>query len=411
MSDWDVFQRDVLDVLHQYEGFFDFFERVGSLSDDSRPDCFARVTREGKKEIWVLDAKNKPEIDKEDLGRMKAYIRQARSNPIDVGLEISELSDYSFRGIFITNGGADSSEDHEVVQLRSLHQFLQKELLYTDMDRVVRDLSKMAERKQLSQSQARILSRSLEPFRERVSRCMDELEKVESRHSGIELKTPPLTSYDFKVPVDAVMTHEKREKALLFDIPYSYEAVKEVEDKVEEVKQQLDDMEKEVYYAAVNTFKQHSSDYVLQPGEVEKEVRETLGIISRHQVAEMFNPKVRTEKEVSQNAVVVEDAHDLGFKLKVFTRNDTEYQVEAVLPEEAASRVRNAMLNSRKEFGEVTENGFRQSFEVSPELKISHDGGKQSFQEYRDTAKTVFKSAVSPVLGKSVKKVDTENEI
>ena len=411
MTDWDVFQRDVLDVLHQYEGFFDFFERVGSLSDDSRPDCFARITREGKKEVWVLDAKNKPEIDDDDLGRMEAYIEQARSNPIDVGLEIAEISDYSFRGIFITNSGADTNKDHEVIQLRSLHQFLQKELLYTDIDRVVRDLSKMAERKQLSQSQARILSRSLEPFRERVSRCMDELEKVESRHSGIELKKPPLETHDFKVPVDAVMTHEKRDKALLFDIPYSYEAVKEVEDKVEEVKQQLDDIEKEVYYAAVNTFKQHDSNYVLQPEEVEEEVRETLGIISRHEVAEMFSPKVRTEKEVSQNAVVIEDAHDLGFKLKVFTREDTEYQVEAVLPEEAASRVRNAMLNSMKEFGEVTENGFRHSFEVDSELKISHGGGKESFYEYKDTAKTVFQSAVSPVLGKAVKKVDAENEI
>ncbi|MFB6144189.1 MAG: hypothetical protein ABEJ98_02655 [Candidatus Nanohaloarchaea archaeon] len=410
MSDWSVFQRDVLDVLHQYNGFFDFFERVGSLSDDSRPDCFARITRENKKEIWVLDAKNKPEIDGEDLERMEKYIEQTRSNPVDVGLEISEISDYRFRGIFITNGGADSKEDFEVVQLRSLHQFLQKELVYTDMDRVVRDLSKMAERKQLSQSQARILSRSLEPFRKRVKRCMKELERIEKRHTGIELKKPPLSVYDFKVPVDAVMTHENRDKALLFDIPYSYEAVKEVEEKVEEVKTQLDDMGKEVYYAAVNTFKQHSSDYVIQPGEVEKEVRETLGIVSRYEVADMFEPKVRTEREISENAVVVEDRHDLGFKLKVFTRNDTEYQVEAVLPEEAASRVKNAMLNSMKEFGEVTENGFRHSFQVGPDLKISHGGGEESFHEYRDTVKSVFQSSVSPVLGKSVR-VDAEHEI
>ncbi|MFQ3275619.1 MAG: hypothetical protein ACI9LV_001009, partial [Candidatus Nanohaloarchaea archaeon] len=44
MSEWEVFQRDVLDVLRQYEGYFDYFERVGSLSDDSRPDCFGRIS-------------------------------------------------------------------------------------------------------------------------------------------------------------------------------------------------------------------------------------------------------------------------------------------------------------------------------------------------------------------------------
>ena len=407
MSDWDVFQRDVLDVLHQYEGYFDFFERVGSLSDDSRPDCFARITREDKKEIWVLDAKNKPEIDDSDRERMEKYLEMARSNPIDVGLEIKELSGYSFRGIFITNGGADTTQDYEVVQLRSLHQFLQKELLYTNLDKVVRDLSKMAERKQLTQSHARILSRSLETFRKNVNSTVKKLEDTEKRYSGIELKKPPLSVYDFKVPVDAVMTHEKREKALLFDIPYSWEAVKEVEDKVEEVKKQLEDIEKDVYYAAINNFQTLDSEYVIDREKIDQEVRQTLGIISKNEVADMFNPKVRTERNVSENAVVIEDSHGLGFKLKVFTRDDINHQIEAVLPEEAASRVRNAMLNSMREFGEVTENGFKQEIEITPELDVKHGGGKESLQEYRDTVKSVFQSSVSPVLGKAVKKVDT----
>ena len=63
MKDWKVFQQDVLDVLRQYEGYLDFFERVGSLSDRSRPDSVARVSREDKKEVWVLDAKNKDSVD------------------------------------------------------------------------------------------------------------------------------------------------------------------------------------------------------------------------------------------------------------------------------------------------------------------------------------------------------------
>ena len=75
-KDWKVFQTDVLDLLRQYEGFFDSFERVGSLSDNSRPDAFARITREEKKEVWVLDAKNKGEISEEDEERMQKYIDQ-----------------------------------------------------------------------------------------------------------------------------------------------------------------------------------------------------------------------------------------------------------------------------------------------------------------------------------------------
>jgi len=46
---------------------FDFFERVGSLSDDSRPDCFARISREDKKEIWVIDAKTNQSLIMETL--------------------------------------------------------------------------------------------------------------------------------------------------------------------------------------------------------------------------------------------------------------------------------------------------------------------------------------------------------
>jgi len=132
MSNWEVFQRDVLDVLRQYEGFF-LFERVGSLSDDSRPDCFARISREDKKkEIWVIDAKNKPEFDNGDLTRMEKYLNMLKSNPIDIGLEMTELSDYTFRGIFVTSSSSTELDDFETVSFNAFHQFLQSELVYTD---------------------------------------------------------------------------------------------------------------------------------------------------------------------------------------------------------------------------------------------------------------------------------------
>ncbi|MFB6147386.1 MAG: hypothetical protein ABEJ66_00730 [Candidatus Nanohaloarchaea archaeon] len=121
---WEVFQRDVLDALRQYEGYFDFFERVGSLSD-SRPDCFARLTREGKKEIWIVDAKGKEEVEQDDLDRMEKYVEMVRSNPIDVGLELSELAEHDIRGVFVTQGEG-RVEDYEQVPFSRFHQFLQE---------------------------------------------------------------------------------------------------------------------------------------------------------------------------------------------------------------------------------------------------------------------------------------------
>lgn len=403
-EDWHVFQRDVLDVLRQYEGFFDFFERVGSLSDDSRPDCFARVSREDKKEIWVLDAKNKPEINDDDIGRMAKYLEMLKSNPIDIGLEMTELSDYRFRGIFITSSAGDRLEEHETVSFNALHQFLQKELLYSDMDRVVRDVSKMVERKQLSQSQARLLFRSLKPFEDRVNSAIDVLEKVETDYNGLKLKKPPLSEFDYSIPVDAVLVHEKRDRAILFDIPYSWEAVKAVDEKVKEVKKRLEGLDKEVFYAAINTFDPVESDFVLQPEEVEREVMETLGIVSADYIADLYTPKVRTKKTYSNGYIQVEDAHNLGFRLRVQTTDDTTHRVEIDLPEKASSRIKEVMMNSRKEFANVSEGRFQQKLTVTEELEIDYGEAKENLEAFRDSVKSIYQSSVNPVLGKKVKK-------
>lgn len=404
MEEWHVFQRDVLDVLRQYEGYLDFFERVGSLSDDSRPDCFARITRENKKEIWVVDAKNKPEISDEDLQRMDKYVEMLKSNPIDVGLEMDELSDYTFRGVFVTSSSAGRLEDYETVSFNALHQFLQKELIYNDMDKVVRDVSKMVERKQLSQSQARLLFRSLKPFEERINSALEVLEKVEADYRGIEVRKPPLSQFDFTVPVDAVVSHSKREKAFLLDIPYSWEAVKEVEGKVDEVKKRLDGLEKEVYYAAVNTFDPVDSSYVLQPEQVEKEIMETAGVVSADRIADLFTPKIRTEKNYEKDYVEVKDTHGLGFRLRVQTTDDITHRIEADIPEKAASRIKETMMNSQRSFGNVSAGVFQQKIEITEELEVDFGDGKESFEAFQDSVKSIYQSAINPVLSKKVQK-------
>lgn len=406
MSDWEVFQRDVLDVLRQYEGFFDFFERVGSLSDDSRPDCFARISREDKKEIWVIDAKNKPEFNDGDIERMEKYVEMLKSNPIDVSLEMTELSEYSFRGIFVTSSKSTELEDFETVNFNAFHQFLQRELVYTDTDKVVRDVSKMVERKQLSQSQARLLFRSLKPFEERIDYATDALEDLEDKFQGLEVKRPPISQFDFNLPVDAVVTHSSREMAFLFDIPYSWEAVKEVDEKVEEVKSRLNDMDKEVFYAAINTFKTYESEFVMPPEEVEQEIMQTAGLVPVKKIVEIFTPKVRTKTVKKENSIVVKDTHGFGFRLEVRSNDDITHKIKASIPEEGISRMKETMMNSRTDFGNLSKNEFSQKITVTSDLEVEHDGSTESLEAYRDSVKSIFQSSVNPVLSKKVKEVD-----
>lgn len=399
---WEVFQRDVLDVLRQYEGYFDFFERIGSLSD-SRPDCFARLTREDKKEIWIVDAKNKPEIDEDDLGRMEKYVEMVRSNPIDVGLELSELAEHEVRGIFVTDSGDLSLKDFEQVNFPAFHQFLQRELIYTDQDKLVRDVSKMMERRQLSQSQARLLFRSLKPFENRLDGGLDALETLETEFVGIELDRPPISSYDYNIPVDAVMRHEERDQVFLFDIPYSEDAVNEVKEKVSEVKDRLGDLEKPVYYSAINTFSPRDSDYLLQPGEVRREVMETAGIVSPEQILGLFTPKIGTEKSYGDSYTEIVDSAGVGFRARVESYDDVNHRVEVILPEEAINRLKDRFLNSR-EIGEISSNRFRIDIKVTPQLEVDYGDRKEPFSSFRESVKSLYQPAVNPVLGKKVSK-------
>lgn len=407
-EDWDVFQRDVLDVLRQYEGFFDFFERVGSLSDDSRPDCFARISRDDKKEIWVVDAKNKGEVDEEDKSRMRKYVEMLEANPIDAGLEMAEISDYEFRGIFITSSRVEMQE-FESVPFKSLHQFLQKELVYTDTDQVVRKVSKMMERQQLSQSQARLLFRSLKPYENRFEQGMNLLREIGDDYIGLEVKEPPLSSFDHKIPVDAVVTHDERDVAFLFDIPYSWEAVKSVDEKAEEVKQVLEDIDKDVYYAAINTFREHDSDYLIKPEDVEEEIREHAGILSPTALVELFKPKIDLEKEYFDGNIRLK-SENADFRMVVSSENDVKHRVEAVLPEKAAQDLKNSFMNAQQELGSVSGERYTLEFEITEEFGIETPQGEKEFSNFRDTVRSVYRSAVNPVLGKKISRKSTTSQ-
>lgn len=402
-NDWKVFQQDVLDVLRQYEGYFDFFERVGSLSDDSRPDSFARITRDGKKEIWVLDAKNKAEINEDDEQRMEKYLEMAKSNPIDVGLQMSELSEYDFRGVFVTPRERPETS-FEAVKFFELHQFLQKELLYNNTNKLVRDLAKMAERKQLSQNQARLLFRSLKPFEDRLDEAMEKLEELEEKYVGLKLRKPPLSSFDFKVPVDAVLVHEERDKAFLIDIPYSEDEFDGIEEKVGEVKECMSGIDKEVYYTALDTFEGHDSEFVHELREVEEEIQKTAGIVSPEELADLFTPKVSTERSYEEDYIEVKDTEGLGFRLRVQSFDDVSHKVEVLLPEEASSRIKDRMMNSRKEFGTVEEGLLLQEINISDNFQVYISGQEKKLSEYRSDVKSLYHSAVNPVLSNKVKR-------
>jgi uncharacterized protein YfkK (UPF0435 family) len=399
-SDWQVFQSDVLDVFRQYEKYFDHFELVGSLSDDSRPDSFARITREDKKEIWVLDAKRKAEIGGEDMERMEKYVEMIESNPIDVGLELSELADHKVRGIFVTETGDLSPNGFEQVRFSALHAFLQKELVYTDTDKVVRDVAKMMERKQLSHNQARLLFRSIKPLEQHMSKAIQCFESLETDYIGLELEKPPINSYDYNIPVDAMLRHEPRDKVFLIDIPYSQKAVENLDDKVEEIRERLEDVEKEVFYAAINSFDAKDQKYLYQLDDLEEEIRTTAGIVAPEQVAELFIPKIPVQKQVEDGHIVVRDTEGIGFQLKVQSEDDISHRVEIDLPEGVAAELNNSLMKTGKELGNLKNTRFQLKFEVTTDLQVKTGGGTESLEAFKNRVKDIYQSSVNPVLAK-----------
>jgi|GEM_PF-450924 len=401
-NNWMVFQTDVLDVLRQYEGYIDHSERVGSLEDDSRPDFVGRITRNDKKEVWVVDAKNKETIDEEDKERMNRYLEMLKSNPIDLGLELSEASEHEFKGVFITRSGTrEQLNEYRSVPFKSLHQFLQKELVYTDTEKVVRDVAKMLERKQLSQSQARLLSRSLKPFENARERALNMIEKLETDYTDLKLKEAP---FDRPLPVEAKLSHNYRDKIFLIDIPYSREALEKVPEKVEEAKKLFDKYDGEVFFAAIDTFNSGEElEHVYSPESFRKEIKKEASVMSPEEVAELFTPKVSTEKKYHDGFIEIRDTEKLGFRVLVKTENDVEYSVEASLNPKLLESINERMINSRKNFGSIKNNKFYLEFEILENGEIKYGDTTENMRNFRDTIKTIYQASVSPSLSRKVK--------
>lgn len=394
---WDVFQRDVLDTIRQYEGFFDFFERVGALSEYSRPDCFARITREDKKEIWIVDMKNKSETHEEDSERMEKYSDMIESDPVDVGLDYSEISQHEIRRIIVTPEKIDT--EFENVSLPELHQFLQRELVYTDTDKVIRDVAKLMKRGQLSQEQARLLYRSVEPYQNGLNQIKTVLNQIETRYSGVEVDYSTDFAERYGVAVDAVLTHEPRSKTFLIDVPYNEKAVSELESKINAVKDRLKQIDGEVFYAAVNRFESSDSSFIYQPDEFEAEFQKDSGVISPHQIAELFEPKIPVKTSSLENSVVKTNS-EIGFRLEVRSDNDIAHQVKIRLPDRAVKRLKETRMNARKQLGQINGRNFSLKLETDENLEISHSGVSESLNSFKSSVKSVFSSGVNPELAK-----------
>jgi len=382
--DWDVFQSDVLDALKQYRGYFDFFERTGTLSDNSRPDCVARVSRENKK-IWIFDAKNKRSINEEDENRMEKYVDQIKQNPLDVGLEFSELSNHEIKPVFITR--SDCSSRYEVVDVKSLHQYLRKELVYTETDRVIRDVAQMSEKEVLNHSQARMLYRSLNSFRTNMKRARNTLKDVEGSFTGLQLKEHPLEDWE-NLPVDFILEHAERDKSIMVDVPYQDSKASELE-KITEGRN--------VVYVVLGS----DSEYGCSFDEFEEHLMRKLGIMSWRKVAELFTPKIPTKTEFESNGIKIKDTAGLNYRAEIKSVKDTQFHIRVSMPEKAVNRLKEQKMNSRKEFGKIKGNVFDHKFTVKKGLEIDY-GVKESYESYLDTVDSIFQSGVNPYLSKKV---------
>lgn len=392
-KDWKVFQTDVLDLLRQYRGFFDSFERVGSLSDNSRPDAFARITREEKKEVWIIDAKNKSEITEEEEKRMQKYIDQISRNPTDIGLELSELSDHQIKALFITPSQTESK--YEVVEFQRLHQYLQKELIYTDTDKIVRDVAKMAERRELSQSQARLLNKSLQPFRTRLESVRSDLKELEAEFAGLNLFTPPFESLDFSPPTDAVIKHQEREGVFLIDIPYSPKEAEKAEKRAKKMEQRIDE---KAYYISIHNFNSHSN-FSCPAEKFRERLTEELGLLSASSLAEMYEPKFQVRKTFEDGKITLRS--DLGFHVHIKSINDIQHTVEASINQDAINRIKDRCKNTHSDFGNFEGTRWTQKIKVTENRRIKHKT-EEKLEDYRQKVNNIFQSAVNPVYSKKI---------
>jgi hypothetical protein len=389
-EDWQVFQTDVLSVLRQYSGYFSSTEHVASISRGLRPDFLGTVRRESKKEVWILDAKNKSGIGNEDIERMEEYVDTVTSNPVDAGVDPTDISRFRVRGIFVTRSGEEALENFETVQFESLHQFLQEELVYTDTGKVVRSISKMLEKGQLSQDHARILHRGTRRFRRRRNVCMKHVRDIDRRYTGIDLDEPP---FKRNLPAEALLRHGS--KRFLIEFPYSRDEVRNPED-IRQVKDLFDTGRENVFFLALNTFDEEiDEENVLRPERLETEIQRETGIIPLEKAAKMFEPRTQTKINLEKDRAEVSGPGD--FELKVSTQDNRSFKVKSDLEEKLRTRIIDARKNSPRSIGEFRNGRFILEFHMKNYKTVEYGSKTTSLRDFRDAVNSVFVTPASRV--------------
>lgn len=405
MSEWENFQKDVLDVLEQYKGYFDFFERIGNLGEHKRPDCLAKVARENKKEVWIIDVKNKKGISEEDKNRMKNYSQSINRNLVDVGLSLKEAEKYEFRKIIITPHKESEIQKYEVVSSNELHQFLQKELIYSNSEKVARDLAKMLRKKQLSQKEARLIYRSVQPFKHRIESLNKELEDVEQSFGFLNVEQ--LHSSSDKLPVDVKITHKNHsDKLFLLDIPYREKDLDQLENKVEQLKNLVSDNYNQVYYGLINDFEtENMGDYSVHPENLKDEISDKFGIFSYSELEDLFKPKFETKTEYHSNRIVCKGEIDRKFVLEIENVKDSEFVLKIHLNPDIIQKVKNHNINSRSKLFEFRENFLYQELSTTEDGKLNVNGVKMDKSEYYEKIRSNFQVPVNrSLMSKQVSK-------
>ncbi len=238
-----------------------------------------------------------------------------------------------------------------------------------------------------------------------MEEALEKLRELETRYVGLELREPPFESQEFDVAVDAVLVHEPRDTVFLIDIPYTEEALDHVGEKIESIREELQRVDRSVYYAAINTLDSREAGHIYRADEIEEEVKSAAGIVSPDEVADLYTPRIPSEREYGDGFVEVCDTAGLGFQLKVSSEDDIEHSIEVSMPVEAATRFRENAMNSRKDFGNIATDVFRQRIIVEEDCRIRYGEVVEPLDSYRDSVRSIYQKAVNPCLAKKANSV------
>jgi hypothetical protein len=178
--------------------------------------------------------------------------------------------------------------------------------------------------------------------------------------------------------------------------------VENIDSKIKEIQNRMKEIDKPVYYAAIDRFGDSTGEYLYSLEDIEPELKQTAAVISPEDIAELFTPRIPVETTSSSNEITVKDTVGLGFRMSVRSSDDVEHRVNATLPSNAAADLKNNSVNSRRELGKLDGNNFTATYTVLENGDIKYGEREEPYSSFRDTVKSLFHSSVSPALAKSV---------